>query len=612
VARQLPAVVQRLGEAGFTIYANGKRPRLARDLEVKVTSGVDWFELAGGAAFESDGQTVVASLQKVVDAIADRSPFVVLDDGTLGLVPEEWLTKYHGLTRAVALADDGLRFTRERAALLDAVLRLVDEVRVDAAFAKARRELRKLDGVRQVVPGKKFRGELRPYQSEGLAWLTALDRFDLHGCLADEMGLGKTVQVLAWIATRRRKGPVLVVCPRSVVHNWVDEAAKFTPSLSVYAYVDSQRSSESLATADIVVTSYGTMVRDIGLLTQRSFDLAVLDEAQVIKNATTVTARAARSLIATRRLAASGTPIENHLGELWSIFEFLSPGLLGTTKFQRLIEADARRPESGMRKLIAAAMRPFILRRTKSEVAPDLPDKQEQTVLVELTAQQRVIYEAMLTTYREALFAKVDGDGLAGSTTHILEALLRLRQAACHPALISSELAHADSGKLDALFGMLDDVAQGEGKVLVFSQFTALLELVRQRLASQGIQPAYLDGQTKNRAAVVKRFQNDAETRLMLVSLKAGGTGLNLTAADYVFVLDPWWNPAAEAQAIDRAHRIGRTRPVFAYRLVARGTIEERILDLQRVKAALADAILGGKTSSLKGMTRADLEALFA
>ncbi len=506
-----------------------------------------------------------------------------------------------------------MRFTRERAAVLDAVLQLVDEVSVDAAFAKARRELRKLDGAKLVTPGKKFRGELRPYQSEGLGWLMALDRFDLHGCLADEMGLGKTVQVLAWIATRKRNGPILVVAPRSVVHNWVDEARKFTPSLSVAAHVDTERAKtpEELATSDIVVTSYGTMVRDIGLLSQQSFDVAILDEAQVIKNANTVTARAARSLIATRRLALSGTPIENHLGELWSIFEFLSPGLLGTTKFQSLIEADTRRPDPGTRSLIAAAMRPFILRRTKAEVATDLPDKQEQTILVDLGEQQRVIYDAMLTTYREALFAKVDDGGLAGSTTHILEALLRLRQAACHPALISDELAQADSAKLDALFEMIDDVAESEGKVLIFSQFTTFLELVRKRLTSLGIVPAYLDGSTKNRAAVVEKFQEDAATRLMLVSLKAGGTGLNLTAADYVFILDPWWNPAVEAQAVDRAHRIGQTRQVFAYKLVARDTIEERILDLQRDKAALADSILGGKTSQLKGMTRADLETLF-
>lgn len=612
---ELPNVVRKLGEASIEVLANQKPTRTGHEVSASVSSGTDWFELHGEATFpESGGDTLKASLHKVMDAIATRSPYVVLDDGTLGLLPDEWLSRYAGLARAVSLTNDGKRFDRSRAAVLNVLIARLENVVVDEEFSRTRHALDGFRGAEAAEPSDRFHGSLRPYQREGLGWLLALDELDLHGCLADEMGLGKTVQVLAWLTSRKGSGaPSLVVAPRSVVHNWVDEARKFAPSLSVVAHIDSgrARTAGELATYDIVVTSYGTLSRDVALLAQQTFDVVVLDEAQVIKNEETVTAKAARTLRCRRRIALSGTPIENHLGELWSIFEFLSPGLLGTPAFQRALESDSRKPDVAIRQLVTSIVRPFVLRRTKKAVAPDLPEKQEQTILVDLNEEQRRIYESLRIIYRDQVLAKVDELGLAKAKVHVLEGLLRLRQAACHPGLVAPEFAKTESSKLEAFFAMLDEVREAEGKVLVFSQFTSLLGLVRETLDARGVRYAYLDGGTRDRAAVVAQFQDDPATRTMLVSLKAGGTGLNLTAADYVFILDPWWNPAAEAQAIDRAHRIGRTRSVFAYKMVARGTVEERILELQQSKAALAESILGGEGTTLRGMTQHDLQMLF-
>ena len=335
----------------------------------------------------------------------------------------------------------------------------------------------------------------------------------------------------------------------------------------------------------------------------------ILDEAQAIKNASTTTTKATRLLQARQRLALSGTPVQNHLGELWSLFEFLNPGMLGSASVFRLASSD---PDDATRALLSRALRPFILRRTKSQVAKDLPERTEETIFCELEDQQRRLYNELREHYRQSLLARVDRDGLAKSKMHVLEALLRLRQAACHPGLIEKERAAEPSAKLDALLPQLEEVLEENHKALVFSQFTSLLSLVRRRLDAAGMTYEYLDGQTQDREACVRRFQEDPDCKLFLISLKAGGLGLNLTAAEYVFLLDPWWNPAIEAQAIDRAHRIGQKQHVFAYRLIARDTVEEKILELQKTKRALADAIIGAENSLLGGLQRDDLELLLS
>jgi SNF2 family DNA or RNA helicase len=346
-------------------------------------------------------------------------------------------------------------------------------------------------------------------------------------------------------------------------------------------------------------------------LSRIPFDYCILDEAQAIKNGSTASAKAARLIEADHRLALSGTPIENHLGELWSLFEFLNPGMLGSASaFQSGIRS--RNPDDRTTEALSRALRPFILRRTKAQVASDLPAKTEQTLLCDLAGAQRRQYDQLRAHYRRDLMKRVDQDGIAKSKIFVLEALLRLRQAACHPGLVDPDRAGEPSAKLDMLIPQLAEVA-GEGhKAIVFSQFTKLLAILKGRLDREGISYAYLDGRTKDRQSRVTAFQEDPDCRLFLVSLKAGGLGLNLTAAEYVFLLDPWWNPAVEAQAIDRAHRIGQTRPVFAYRLIARNTVEEKVLHLQESKRALADAIITADNSLIREIRREDLELLLS
>jgi SNF2 family DNA or RNA helicase len=334
---------------------------------------------------------------------------------------------------------------------------------------------------------------------------------------------------------------------------------------------------------DIVVTTYGTLRRDIMQLKDISFDTVVLDEAQAIKNATTDSAKATRLLKAHHRLALSGTPIENRLADLWSLFEFLNPGLLGNGTVFRAHTSDAGSDQSSA--ILSTALRPFILRRTKEKVATELPAKTEQTIYCELDQKQSRLYDELRDHYRGVLLGRIEKEGIDKSRMHILEALLRLRQAACHPGLIDSERIKDPSAKLDALLPQIQEVLSEGHKALVFSQFTSLLAIVKSRLDREGIVYEYLDGKTRDRDARVRRFQEDPACPLFLISLKAGGLGLNLTAAEYVFLLDPWWNPAVEAQAIDRTHRIGQFRHVFAYRLIARDTIEEKVVELQNRSA---------------------------
>jgi SNF2 family DNA or RNA helicase len=361
----------------------------------------------------------------------------------------------------------------------------------------------------------------------------------------------------------------------------------------------------------VILTTYGTLRRDVAHLTGFRFDYAILDEAQAIKNAATASAKAARLLKADHRLALSGTPIENHLGELWSLFEFLNPGMLGAAKVFATLVGD-RTPDSSGKKAVARALRPFILRRTKEQVAKDLPLKTEQTQFCELAGPQRKQYDELRDHYRRDLLERIDREGIAKSKMFVLEALLRLRQAACHPGLIDPGRAGETSAKLDVLLPQLMEVAEEGHKAIVFSQFTKMLGILRPKLDDQKVVYEYLDGRTRDRQARVERFQTDPDCKLFLISLKAGGLGLNLTAAEYVFLLDPWWNPAVEAQAIDRAHRIGQVNPVFAYRLIAKDTVEEKVLQLQDSKRALADAIIGEDNSLIRQIGREDLELLLS
>jgi len=607
-AARMSRVIGQLVAAGWIVETEEGRVRAAGELEVEVSSGIDWFELRGGAAF---GDTR-ASLPELLAALRQGRSSITLSDGTIGILPDSWSERLRALSGVGDSSGEAVRFTRAQVGLLDALLAAMPAASIDEQFELARRELRSFETLKPVDPPHSFNGELRSYQRDGLAWLHFLQRFGFGGCLADDMGLGKTVQALALLEERRltAAGPSLVVVPRSLLFNWRQEAARFTPAMRVLVHEgrDRARDGATFADFDLVLITYGTLRRDAPLLAETEFDYVILDEAQAIKNSTTETAKASRLLRAKHRLAMSGTPVENRIAELWSLFEFLNPGMLGAARVFRTLGA-SEDGESG-RSLIARAVRPFILRRTKEEVAPELPEKLEQTIYVELEPKERKRYDELRDHYRASLLGRVDRDGIAKSKIQILEALLRLRQAACHSGLLDEKRTNESSSKFDLLIPQLAEIVAEGHKALVFSQFTSLLALLKPQLDREQVVYEYLDGQTRDREERVARFQTDPACGVFLISLKAGGLGLNLTAADYVFLLDPWWNPAVEAQAIDRTHRIGQTRRVFASRLIARDTVEEKVLELQQSKRDLAEAIIGGDSSLMARIRREDLEVL--
>jgi superfamily II DNA or RNA helicase len=612
---KLPRVVRSLIELGWHVEAEGKIFRRPGSFRFQVSSGVDWFELHGEVEYEN----TTAQLPQLLEALRRGDNLVQLGDGTYGVLPEEWLRRMGPLVGVGTPEDGHIRFRTCQAGLLDALLSTQPEARWDETFARVREELASFRGIEPSEQPAGFVGQLRGYQCEGLSWMHFLRRFSFGGCLADDMGVGKTAQVLALLETRRELRardetlpPSLVVAPRSLIFNWKQEAARFTPRLRVLDHSGLVRNGNGFSGYDVILTTYGTLRRDILQLKDTEFDYVVLDEAQAVKNADTESSKAVRLVRGRHRLALSGTPVENHLGELWTLFEFLNPGMLGAASAFKLAGGAMRNPDDETRRLLAHAVRPFILRRTKEQVASELPPKTEQTVYCEMDPSQRGLYDQLRQHYRASLLKRVEDEGLGKSKIQVIEALLRLRQAACHPGLLDRGRSGENSAKVESLLEQLAEVLDEGHKALVFSQFTSLLRIVRERLDCRGIAYAYLDGSTRDREARVERFQNQKDCQLFLVSLKAGGLGLNLTAAEYVFILDPWWNPAVEAQAIDRAHRIGQTRHVFAYRLITRDTVEEKVLELQKTKRDLAAAIIAADNSMIRDLGAEDLAFLLS
>lgn len=610
--KHLVDTVNRLTELDWEVVADGARLVQSGNIDIKVESGEDWFDVHADVKFGEQ----TASLPTLLAALRKGEKFVKLDDGSQGILPGDWLAKYDGLLRAGEAEGDKVRFQPNQALMLDMFL-AEEEVSFDRKFSTWCKKIKSFSGVKQGKQPRSFRGELRDYQKDALGWFKFLKEFRFGGCLADDMGLGKTVQVLAMLEGRRVRRlpegevrrPSLAVVPKSLVFNWIDEAARFAPKMKVVDYTGLGRNScwEEIETCDLVVTTYATMRRDIEKLRKRKFDYAILDEAQAIKNPTAQATKAARLLKSDFRLAMTGTPVENHLGDLWSLFDFLNPGMLGNTTASNFTGVENR---SQRLSALSNALKPFIMRRTKQQVLTELPEKTEQTLFCEMLPAQKKQYNELRDHYRAVLTKKIKADGMNRSKIQVLEALLRLRQAACDPRLIAPR-QKAKGAKIELLLQQVEELQSEGHKVLVFSQFTSLLALVRQELDKMKTSYEYLDGKTAKRAECVKRFQEDGDCRVFLISLKAGGHGLNLTAANYVFILDPWWNPAVEAQAIDRAHRMGQANPVTAYRLIAKDTVEDKIIKLQESKRELANAIISADASLISGLSINDLRVLF-
>ncbi len=627
-ARGISSVLEKLAEAGFRLEARNRgKVRRGAVTAFSVSSGMDWFDLEGGVSFGNE----IVPLPRVVHEFLKGKRTINLSDGSVGVLPDEWLARYAPLLDMADSPGTGkgketrLRFPSTRGLLLDALLEENEAEAIDDRFLEFRRAVREFRGIEKVDVPKGFRGVLRSYQRDTLGWFAFLRKMKFGGILADDMGLGKTVQVLAWLAVcLGRNGEqghgdsrqtALVVVPTSLVFNWQSEAARFVPGFKVMIYggQDRRKLFDAIRDYDLVITTYGLMRRDIELLRGVRFEYAILDESQAIKNPASQTAKAARLLRAAHRLCLTGTPLENNAGELWSQMEFLNPGMLGSrAAFERKFLRPVERDDKNALELLKTVVKPFILRRTKDMVASDLPEKMEQTVFCTMPPEQADIYRKLRRHYRGSILASVEKQGMGATKIKVLEALLRLRQAACHPALVGYQ--DKPSGKLAELMALVEEAVAGGHKALIFSQFTSMLSIIRHDLDSRGISYEYLDGRVpqKKRKERVTRFQEDDDIKLFLISLKAGGVGLNLTAADYVFIVDPWWNPAVELQAVDRTHRIGQDKRVFTYRLITAGTVEEKVLTLQQQKRELVTNILSGSGDMLKNLSARDLEVLFS
>jgi superfamily II DNA or RNA helicase len=592
----------------------------------QITSGLQWFDL--GVVFASDGGEIfsAADIQRLLlsgqsHMRLSNGKMAVMDTGAVEELQEVLLDC------APRQQEQGWRISNTQAGFLDATLRQHADWPVQAPAAwRERAACQSGEAKTACPPLGDLETVLRPYQKEGVAWLSFLRENEFGGILADEMGLGKTLQTLAFLNTlrmgeageRRERRPHLIVCPTSLVFNWMAEAEKFTPGLKMLALHGPDRHArfDQIPASDVVVSSYALIGRDAARYRELEFDTIVLDEAQHIKNRQTRNAQAVKAVKGRRRFVLTGTPLENSVLDLWSIFDFLMPGYLGSAQdFRERYEWSITREQSAPAQArLARRLRPFLLRRLKKEVASDLPGRLEQVSYCELTPGQRSVYQQVIEAARREVLEAAGAPAAAKSRMLALTALLRLRQVCCDLRLLQLDGINPaeTSGKMDLFDELLEEVIDGGHRVLVFSQFVRMLALVRERLAAEGIEYCYLDGSTTDRATVVERFQKEGSIAVFLISLKAGGVGLNLTGADTVIHLDPWWNPAVEDQATGRAHRIGQTKVVTSYKLITRDTVEEKILKLQNRKRDLIQATLGGEEEFAAALTWEEIQELLS
>ncbi len=585
-------------------------------INIKASTGIDWFDLEILVSFGAQS----VALKDVRKAIFNKQHYIRLGDGTLGILPQEWIEKYASVLKMGTLGKgDTLRMSNFHLSLIDELYGEIDGSEVFEKLREKRRRLQNFEQIDDVTLPKNSIAELRGYQVSGYNWLNFLDEFGWGGILADDMGLGKTVQAITFLqkqAQSKPNKPNLVVVPKSLVFNWQKECEKFAPELSILVYYGTGRRSilKDIKNHALTITTYGAVRSDIRDLRDIDFNYVILDESQAIKNPDALATKAVKLLKSGNRLTLTGTPIENNVFDLYSQMDFLNPGMLGNVEFfkKEFAMPIDRDRDMNATKQLRKLVYPFILRRTKEEVAKELPEKMESVIFCDMEKQQRRVYDAFKDKYRDLVLGKIDAEGMNKAGVYILEGLMKLRQICDSPAILNEkeDFGH-ESVKLAELIPRIQEDS-GRHKTLVFSQFLGMLDLIRKELDKLHIPYEYLDGSTTDRQERVERFQNNDSVRVFLMSLKAGGVGLNLTAADYVYIVDPWWNPAVEAQAIDRTHRIGQEKPVFAYKMICRDTVEEKILELQQKKKALAADIVHVEAGFVKALTRDDVVGLFS
>ncbi|RYZ23271.1 MAG: helicase SNF2 [Chitinophagaceae bacterium] len=603
---------------GFEQLKNFRFNTAKPQTHIYISSNTDWFDAKVDILF-GDQRVSVAEVKR---ALANKQQFVQLNDGTLGILPEEWLKKYSLLFRVGEGKANSLKLSRYHLSVIDELYENRDETELEIQLEAKYERIRDHHNIKEVPPPEHLQPILRPYQASGFHWLNYLQEVGWGGILADDMGLGKTVQALSLLQhyydTHNQTMKALVVCPTTLIYNWENEIKKFTPSLAYHIHHGPQRLRDPKAFQffNVIITTYGTLRSDIKVFTELGLDYAVLDESQAIKNPQSKVAKAAALLPAKHRICMSGTPLQNNTFDIFAQMNFLNPGMLGTMEFFRqefAIPID-KFGEAEQKEHLKKLLYPFILRRTKEQVAKDLPEKTEQVLFCEMEDEQRKIYDAYRNEFRARILGTIEEQGIQKSQFTILQGLMKLRQICDSPAILNEEERFENhSIKLDELAREITENI-GNHKALVFSQFLGMLALIREKLESLGIRYEYFDGSTSavDREKAIQSFQKDDEVRVFLISLKAGGVGLNLTAADYVYIVDPWWNPAVEQQAIDRTHRIGQTKNIFAYRMICKDTIEDKIMELQEKKRVLARELIADDASFVKSLSREDVEYLFS
>ncbi|MGN6194273.1 MAG: SNF2-related protein [Ginsengibacter sp.] len=602
---------------GFEALKNFRFNTAKPATHIHLSSGMDWFDAKVELTF---GEQHIG-IDEIQKALANKQSFVQLNDGTLGILPDEWIKKYALLFKVGEGKNNQLRLSKFHLSVIDELYDQRDEQELSFELDEKYERLRNFKNIPEIPLPSQLENRLRPYQLSGFHWLNYLNSVGWGGILADDMGLGKTVQALSMLqhfAEEEGNLKALVVCPTTLIYNWENEIKKFTPSLTWRIHHGNTRAKrkEDFGDDNVIITTYGTLRSDVQMLMKIPFDYVILDESQAIKNPASKVTKAAGLLKATNRICMSGTPLQNNTFDIYAQMNFLNPGLLGSVEFFRneFSTPIDKFGEPEQKEHLKKLLYPFILRRTKEQVAKDLPEKTETILFCEMEDAQRNVYDAYRNSYRNKILGVIDEQGVGKSQLTILQGLMKLRQICDSPAILNEDEKYPnDSIKLEELTREITENI-GEHKALIFSQFLGMLSLIKQKLTENNIEFEYFDGSTSaaDREKAIQNFQTNEKCRVFLISLKAGGVGLNLTAADYVYIVDPWWNPAVEQQAIDRTHRIGQTKNIFAYRMICKDTIEDKILQLQERKRILAKELISDDQTFVKSLTKEDVEYLFS